>query len=245
MPFFIISLLVQVALVVHVVKTGRNTMWIWIIVMLPLAGALAYFIVEVAPSLSGSRTGRRAAVSLDKTINPNKGLNQAVRDVSISDTVENRLALAEELFHKEEYAKVRELLVNCLKGVHQDDPDIMFRLAQTELALGNPETSKALLDELIAKNPSYKNADAHLVYARSLSALKQYDKAIEEFDVLHSYFSGPEATFYYAELCRELGKDELAQSLFEQIIEAAEQGNKHYNTLYKKWIKSAKASIKR
>ena len=37
MPLFILSILLQIALVVHIVRTGRNTTWIWIVVMLPLA----------------------------------------------------------------------------------------------------------------------------------------------------------------------------------------------------------------
>ena len=34
MSFLIISLIIQVAFIVHVIKTGRNTLWIWVLISL-------------------------------------------------------------------------------------------------------------------------------------------------------------------------------------------------------------------
>ena len=61
--FFIVSLLVQVGLIVHVVKTGRNFLWMAAIGFLPIAGSLAYIVVELLPELFGGRTARRAGGS--------------------------------------------------------------------------------------------------------------------------------------------------------------------------------------
>ena len=44
---FIFTLAVQAGLIVHVFKTGRNTLWIWAIALLPAAGSLAYIAVEI------------------------------------------------------------------------------------------------------------------------------------------------------------------------------------------------------
>jgi hypothetical protein len=49
MLFYILPILIQVGLVVHVIKTGRNTIWIWVLVLLPGVGSLAYLVVEVLP----------------------------------------------------------------------------------------------------------------------------------------------------------------------------------------------------
>ncbi len=55
MPILILSAILQVALVVHIIKTGRSTTWIWIVVMLPLAGSIAYLLLEVLPDLMAGR----------------------------------------------------------------------------------------------------------------------------------------------------------------------------------------------
>ena len=56
----ILSIAIQAGLIVHVIKTGRNMLWIWAIALLPLVGSIAYTVVEVLPDLLGGRTARRA-----------------------------------------------------------------------------------------------------------------------------------------------------------------------------------------
>ena len=51
MAFLILSIAIQVLLIVHVIKTGRNTIWIWVLALLSLPGAIAYIAVELLPDL--------------------------------------------------------------------------------------------------------------------------------------------------------------------------------------------------
>ena len=45
---------------VHVVRTGRNLYWIWVILLIvPPLGAIVYFIAIVLPELMGGPTARR------------------------------------------------------------------------------------------------------------------------------------------------------------------------------------------
>ena len=55
----ILSIAVQAALIVHVIKTGRNMLWILAIALLPLVGSIVYVVVEVLPELWAAE--RRAA----------------------------------------------------------------------------------------------------------------------------------------------------------------------------------------
>ena len=96
MPLFILSILLQIALVVHIVRTGRNTTWIWIVVMLPLAGSVAYFLLEVLPDLMKSATGRSVSRKLSKSTDPVKDLKEAISDYSVTDTIESSMNLAGE-----------------------------------------------------------------------------------------------------------------------------------------------------
>ena len=63
MAIFIVTLLIQAAFIIHVMKTGRNTLWIWVLIIPGLAfvGMLAYLFVEILPELFRSRTARRTA----------------------------------------------------------------------------------------------------------------------------------------------------------------------------------------
>ena len=85
MPIAIISLIIQIALVVHIVKTGRNMTWVFIVIFVPLVGSIAYFIVELLPELSGSRTARNLKRNISKAVDPNKDFKSASQRLEIAD----------------------------------------------------------------------------------------------------------------------------------------------------------------
>src|SRR5450631_2971557 len=78
---FILTLAVQAALIIHVIKTGRNNLWIWAIALLPAAGSLAYIGVEILPEIFGGRTARRTKASMQRIIDPDRDLRQAAAAV--------------------------------------------------------------------------------------------------------------------------------------------------------------------
>ena len=73
-PASILLLLVQVACIVHVIKTGRNQLWILAMFLLPGISAVAYLVAEILPELFGGRTARRAKAGVRRMIDPNREL---------------------------------------------------------------------------------------------------------------------------------------------------------------------------
>ena len=244
MPFYLAIILLQVAFVVHIVKTGRDTLWIWIVIMLPLAGSIAYFIIEILPNLLNSRSGRNASRKLSQVINPNRDLHQAVTNLQVSNTVENSIKLAEELMNKGMFAEARQLYAECLKGIYETDPIIMAGLARAEFGLGHYETCRDILDKLIEYNPEYKNADDHLMYARAQELSGNIAIALHEYETLAKYFTGPEAKYHLAMLYKKTaGKEHLAKAILTEIVSYAKTANKHYKQLYAEWIEKAKQEL--
>jgi len=245
MPIFILSTLIQIALVVHIIKTRRDTMWIWIVVGLPIAGSIAYLIVEVIPKFLSSNTGQVAKRNIEKVVNPDKDFNDAMYRYSVTDTVKNSLDLAEACMEKKKYEDAKTLYENCLTGVHKSDPIIMFGLARAEFALGNYARVKSLLNDLIRENPDYENIDAHLLYAKSLEGLGEKESALEVYEALESYSPSPEALYRYAMLHLEFGNQGKARELLEKIIRTANISGKHHNSVFRNWINLARDELKK
>jgi len=243
MPFFGLMLLVQVALVIHVIKTGRDTKWIWVLMVLPGVGALAYGVLEVAPDVLSTRQGRNSSKRVLDTLNPNKEINDASLEYERTATVANSTRLAAECLTKDRFQEAGELYRSCLTGLNEHDPEILFGLAQSEYGLTNHAETKSVLDTLIEKNPDYKNQDAHLLYAMNLQQLGDTTKALEEYEVLYGYYAGPEPTYRYAMLLKEQGEHSKAQALFESILKTAELSAKHYRTMHKEWVGLAKREL--
>lgn len=243
MPLFILSVAIQVAFVIHIIKTGRNTTWIWIVVILPMAGSIAYLLMEILPELLNSRAGRNASRKIQSTISPNKDFDAAAKQFSISNTVENSMRLADECYNKGLFAEAKKLFEKCMSGPHADDPYLMFGLAKSDFQLGNYSDVVATLDKLIELNPDYKNQDAHLLYARALEKSEQISAALHEYETLHGYFSGAEASYYFARFLKSQNMNDKAREVFQHIVDKAKNSGRHYNTLNKEFIKQARIEL--
>ena len=63
MPVALVVLLLDITLIYHASKTGRLQPWAFIILMIPLVGALAYIVVDTGAGMvwqSRSSTGAQA-----------------------------------------------------------------------------------------------------------------------------------------------------------------------------------------
>lgn len=240
MPYLILSLIVQVARVVHVLRTGRNTVWIFILLFFPLVGTLAYVIVELLPEFTNSRTARTARRRFSSAINPDRDLQEASRNPAVADTVQNAMTLAEECLEKSRFAEARELYERCLRGMHADDPYLLLGLAKAQFGLGDYAGSVATLDDLKRKNPRHTSADGHLLYAKALEALGQIDAAIDEYEALCRYYAGPQPACRLAMLLKSRGRTADADALLARVVSESEVAGRHYNTIHKEWVTLAK-----
>ena len=72
-PIYLISVLLTIGMIVHCIKTGRNTIWIYVLVVLmsmPFVGSALYAGVEILPDLLRSRTSQRALRDIRSTLDP-------------------------------------------------------------------------------------------------------------------------------------------------------------------------------
>ena len=241
--FFALSLVVDVLLVIHIVKTGRPYYWIFIIVFLPIAGTLAYVLVELLPDLAHSRTGRRVASDLEAVVNPNRRLRQLTREAARSDTVENRLQLAKECLAKERFQEARDLLEECQQGVHAQDPALLLALAKARFGLADYGGTIDALDRLRAADPSFQSTEGHLLYARSLEGQGDSERALFEFEVLAGYYAGEEARCRYGLLLEQAGRRDEAREVFAEVVRSVELADKPYFRAQREWYELARERL--
>jgi hypothetical protein len=243
MPFIILSILIQAALVIHVLKTGRNTMWIWVVVMLPLAGTIAYLAIEVLPEVFGSRTARRVVSNAKRTIDPTRDLRHAHLRLRVNDSIDSRRRVADELFSHGQFDEAVEYYRQALTGLYEHDPHLLLGLARAQFALEQATPARETLDRLIKENPDFKSADGHLLYVRCLEVEGNTSKALEEFETLVKYFPGAEAKYRYAALLRKSGDIKHANEVLTQLLNDAELATKYFRKAQKEWLTLAKREL--
>ena len=243
MPFFIASILVQVALVVHVIRTGRNTLWIWVLVLLPMAGPIAYLLVEILPEVMGGRRARRAVSSVRKTIDPTRDLREAHKVARLTNSIDAKRRLADEQLASGHIDDAIASYRSTLTGFYEHDPHLMLGLARALFAKGDATGARQTLDELIAANPGFRSIDGHILYARALEAEGNLEKAAEEYEALVGYDAGAETRYRQAALLKRMGQGDRARELFRRLVEDAELTSRHARQLQKEWLDLARKEM--
>ncbi|MGP8033286.1 MAG: tetratricopeptide repeat protein [Steroidobacteraceae bacterium] len=239
MLFLIVSILVQAGLIVHVIKTGRNQLWIWVLLFLPLAGGVAYVAVEILPELFRGRTARRTARGFKRAMDPGADLRRYEGEVRVAGNVASRQRYAEELIRHQRYDEAIQQYREALTGLYEHDPNLMLGLAQAQFAKGEASAARATLDELIRLNPTFRSAPGHLLYARALAAEGNVAKALEEYRVLAPSYPGAEAAVRYAQLLDAQGQREAARQVARELLEQASIAPGHYRRAQREWLEAA------
>ena len=238
---FIVSLLIQAGFIIHVIKTGRNQLWIWVLIIpgLAMAGILAYIVVEILPELMGSRTARRTARGLRKAMDPGADLRRYEGEARVAGNVASRQRYAEELVRHGRYDEAIGQYREALTGLYEHDPNLMLGLAQAQFAKLDAAASRATLDELIRLNPDFRSPVGHLLYARALEGEGNVQKALEEYRVLATSYPGAEAAVRYAQLLQAQGERAEAQKVARELLERARISPGHYRRAQRDWLEAA------
>lgn len=243
MIYLIVSIAIQVLLIVHVIRTGRNSLWIWAIALLPLAGPIAYVAIEVLPGLWQSRSARRAASAVRKTLDPDRDLRQYANEVRISGNVDSRRRLAEELLNKGQFHEAIETYRSALTGLYEHDPQLLLGLARAQFTASAFAAARETLDRLIEHNPDFKSPDGHLLYARALEGEGNLDKAADEYGAVSAYYPGAEARVRYGQLLKRRGEHEAARRVLQELLDGAQLAPNHYRRVQREWLELARREL--
>jgi len=244
MPVLELTLIIQIICAIHVIKTGKEIFWIFIIMFIPGIGAAIYFFTQILPEIGQSRTVNTAKNSLIKAIDPQRELRKKKDQLALANTLDNKLKLAEECYEANMLDDAIELFQSCLTGIGEGDADTMIKLAQAYFANKDFQLAIDLLNQIKQENPNYNSTDGHLLYARSLEKLDQTKQAIEEYAIVADNYPGEEGRVRYALLLVKTNKHEKAKEIFQQVIDRSKLAPKFYQKKESHWIKTARDQLK-
>jgi len=239
----ILTLAIQAGLIVHVIKTGRNSLWIWAIALLPGAGWLAYVVVELLPGVFGGATVRRTKAGMQRMLDPDRDLRRAAAEVEVSGNLDARRRLAEEMVDRGQYAEAIGVYQSGLRGIFEHDPTLLLGMARAQFAARDFAAARATLERLIAQNPDFRSAEGHLLYARALEAQDALDEAEHEYDAVAPAYPGAEARLRYGLLLKRRGKLEDARRIFKDLLDGAKLSPAHYRKAQAEWLDQARREL--
>jgi hypothetical protein len=218
MLYGIAVIAMMAACIIHLVKTGRNTLWLSAIIFLPVAGCIAYFVVEVLPGMQGNKHVRTARAKAVKAIDPQREVRAARDALDLADTAANRLRLADALAglgrHGEAIALYREAIERSAGVI---DARTEMKLADALYQNGQSEEALAQIDAMAPLAGQSERDRQQLLRAKIFEHLDRKTEALAIYEDVVTRMPGEEARCRYAALLLDQGWSGKAQKVLEEV----------------------------
>jgi len=231
---------------VHVVRTGREIYWIFIILMaFPPLGALIYFFAVVLPELTRGPTARKVGRAARETLDPLRDYREARAAHDQSPTVHNQMRLAAAAAELGRHDEAEALYAQAAHGVHADDPALLLGRAKALVELNRPAEALELLQKLSADGKEGQTPQAVLTFARAYEGLGRADEAARSYEWAAPRLPGLEGIARQAAFLAHRGRKPEAAEALAEIDRRLDRANPHFQKEGRIWRDFAADAIAR
>ena len=226
MTLYLLMIAIQVLCIVDVIRHGRNQLWIMALMFLPIASTIAYVFVEVLPGMKGNRHVRTVQAKAVMAIDPDREVRAARSALDLTDTVANRMRLADALAGLGKYGEALPLYREAI-AMAPVDMRTAEKLARAEFETGDAAAALTTLDEAPPSSAQSDRDRQALLRARILDQLDRKDEALAIYADLVTRLPGEEARCRYAALLIEQGWDNKALTVLEEVESRMKRLTRH------------------
>jgi hypothetical protein len=223
MVFFVVTILIQICCVVHLIRNHNNSLWLWAIILLPIAGSAAYIVVEVLPGLGQRREVRAAKAAAIRKLDPDRDLRAAREAVEIADTAANRTDLGDALADKGDWADAAVHYRAALAKMPAPDRATQVKLARALFESREPDSAIKIIEALPESGSMTENDRTKLLLARALQEIGEAGRALAIYGEIGPRLAGAEAQCRHAALLIDQGRGREALPLLEETERRAKR----------------------
>jgi hypothetical protein len=201
----------------HCVRTGRDSFWIWIILMAPGLGSVVYIALNIVPEIFGGKTARSVAKAARETLDPHREYREAKQACEETPTVRNQSRLAAAAMAMGHYAEAEALWRTAAQGVHAEDPVLLLGLANARLELKRPAEALEVLEKLGKDEAHGRTPNAALALGRAYEDLGRLAEADGAYQWAAERMPGYEAMARYAGFMARHGRQAEAREMIADL----------------------------
>lgn len=241
----VLSVIIQIFFALHVVRSGKDRFWLYIILMAPGMGSLIYFLVEFLPDLFRGSHAKKAEKKIKRILDPEKEYRQLKYAYETAPTVNNCINLAQLLMARGDYDGVITLLQPALTNQFAGDPALLEGMAHAYYFKRDYANALGCIQKIF-ENENEKPKDyIRLLRTRILRDSGDLASARTELTELVEHYSGEEARVTLAEVCEDMGDRIEARDIYLDIVTRSKHTPPYYRKREKRWIDAAKSSLQR
>jgi hypothetical protein len=212
-----LSLLFSLALCVHVVRSGRELFWLWIIILAQPLGGLVYLVAVVLPEVSGGTRARRLGMAARETLDPGRAYREAKAAYDDTPTVANAMRLAQSAAGLGRHGEAEALFRQAAQGIHADDPVLLLGRANALIELGRFAEALGVLETLGQDADRGRSPQAALALGRAYEGLGRFGEAETAYDWAVERLPGLEAISRQAAFLARTGRRAEAEAALTEI----------------------------
>lgn len=200
MPFAGLGLHIVLAILcaIHVVRTGQQLYWLFILFAFPLLGSLVYFFGVYLPNSRLERGTIKAIASAARAMDPGRELREARSAFDLSPSAQNQMRLAAALLDAGQAQEASEEYERALRGPFATDLDIRLGAARALVTCERFVGALQHLEFIRSSHADFRPDQVSLLIARSFAGAGRSSEARAEFESAVQRFGTFEAYAEYA-----------------------------------------------
>jgi hypothetical protein len=203
---FILGWLPALLCGIHVIRTGRDMFWLWILIIGGPLGAAIYVLAIIVPELFGGRTARRVGAAARQALDPERELRDARQALDDTPTVANRMRVAHAAAALGRWADAEAQWREAAQGHFAEDPAVLMGHAAALIELGRFDAALERLQQLRALGREGETPQAALAFARAYEGLGRNDEAEAPYRFAADRVAGLEAGGRYVAFMARTGR---------------------------------------
>jgi len=243
--YLALPVLLQALLIIHVIKTGREQFWIYILIFLPVAGGIAYIVIEVLPPILSGRTTRKAQSLLSTMVNPTRRLRELEEQAELAPTFQNLRLLGDEYLRCGQPGQAAARYRGCLRGQFAQETEVMERLAEACFRAGALAESRTLFEKVLELTRARPRPATQLFYARVLDRMGATDEAGEIYRQAAEGLDSLESLYRFAEFLQRSGRIPEANQQYRKMFLVYDRMPAFSRRENHQWIRLAKEELRK
>lgn len=239
-PFALLFGGLWVWMLIHCARNDPDrNMWLWILFIGNVPAAVIYFLVRWLPG---------ARLSAGSTLLSRWSKSRQIPRLEVAARNIGNAHQFVELGEAYRETGKTERAADCFKKALQKDPANMPALwgaAQVEMQRQNFAAARPHLEQILAKDGSYKFGDVSLAYCRTLLTLNDHDAAYERLEQHLKRWTHPEAYVLIATLLIDRGETESARQHLEATLSDLDGGPAFFARQNRGWARRARKLLAR
>lgn len=228
----------QVFCIYHAYKNGKEPLWYFLIIFLPMIGSLVYLITQVFQK----RTIEKAQDTVSGILNPTKKINDLKKALAFAKTHENQVALADAYMEINDFENAIALYNDALHGLFKEDTYVLKQLLIARYK--NKDFSEAVtIGKRIETQTDFIKSNGFIYYAMALANSNKKDAAKAIFEMIDKPFSNYKERLIYAKYLIEIQEVDHAKTILKELCNEAIHASKPAKNEFKSTFNSAKKEL--